>query len=1002
MSENLDAKKYWKSFEILAVKIVKIQIEGILEYGNLEFHEDSVPLTRDHGIDGQLHITLRGNDISITVEAKLRSKGPLGLKEFASSIVNYFINLSDIHFVVTNVEFSDDAQNILKSIQKKREKNCLNYIDGFLIKQSIKKIKYNDCNQEQKEQLEDLISYFSKQNYSHTIPIQYQISEANLKKKFAENTYILPQHISAENEIYNLLKRNNCFLIVEGDKGIGKSYVIKRALASYSENASVISIDLSSDWSCQTLLLEITKELLQLDFSKLLALLSENDKKDLNQQILENANKEDDYLIALKQLLFFDVDEKAHYNYLVRTFFTNILEKTKISIILYLYNCIEISMQVSNFFLNFLPAITDKIKTIVEVDNVPLVQSTEESMSFVRSLRQYSQGEISATIYSMFECKKDEVLEYIKRNLHISSSQDIANYICYRYGCNLMVLTDVLDFINQNGIKTQTEIAKMPLVQYGTFSNHLLEQYCHKLSEKEKKAFNWSSAIIELLDGHLNYELLKELEDKLNIDNISNLLLDTPFFEETDAAIVVKNSTYKKILTDPIPHFEKLKVIQFLLKHKKIWDLSEVQTQYKECCFKLISKKEVDILEIKSLITMLSVQNLTNLKSNFLFLCYQYYDSTDAESKNTLFFLVEYLESITEKLLYCSKENNALLEKANNLCQSQIATMKKTNIDTGDIYELQVKIYFLYYNQQKTLFRFDLAEEFVDKGLLLEQYCHDNELIGKMYWCKGLCLKERGIKPGFLDFMLKGIKKYPDAMYLKICYLSNYASSNFKTDLNKSYKALAVGIQLAQKAQFIDLEVWLSNNQIICNLTKKDFSEACLKQIINIREKADRYELLSDISRAYNNEGVWHFENGNTSEALDCLQHALNIFDESVTDQQKFLFRTNKIVLLWKEKKDIRNDLNILYDWLKDNYRIMESKLNRTSNLRKENNYAAVLSLYKVSCITGQNWFAQKLTEWFKYPAFDSIKNNPINAFEPGKDIIDKGFLVKNEIFILF
>ena len=35
MSENLDAKKYWKSFEILAVKIVKIQIEGILEYDNL-------------------------------------------------------------------------------------------------------------------------------------------------------------------------------------------------------------------------------------------------------------------------------------------------------------------------------------------------------------------------------------------------------------------------------------------------------------------------------------------------------------------------------------------------------------------------------------------------------------------------------------------------------------------------------------------------------------------------------------------------------------------------------------------------------------------------------------------------------------------------------------------------------------------------------------------------------------------------------------------------------
>lgn len=1002
MSENLDAKKYWKSFEILAVKIVKIQIEGILEYNDLEFHENRVPLTRDHGIDGQLHITLEGKNISITVEAKLRSKGPLGIREFASSIVNYFINLSDIHFVVTNVEFSEDAQNILKSIHKRREKNCLNYIDGPLIKQNIKKINYNDCNCDQKKQLKELVSYFSKQDYSRITPIQYQNSEKNIRKTVVENTYILPQHISAEKEIYSLLKRNKCFLIVDGDKGIGKSYVIKRVLESYSENVSVISINLSSDWSGQTLLLEITRELLQLDFLKLLALLSESDKEYLSLQISESANQGNDYLIALKQLLFFDASEKAHYNYLIRTFFTNILEKTNISILLYLHDCNEISIQVSNFFLNFLPAVTDKIKTIIEVDNIPLSQSTEESVNFVRSLRQYSQGGISVTTYSMFECQKDEALEYIKRNLHTSSSQNIANYICYKYGCNLEVLNEVLNFINQNGIKTQTEIAKMPLVEYGTFSKPLLKQYCQKISEKQRKAFIWCSAIIKLLDENLNYDLLIDLENELHIDNISAVLLDTPFFKETEESIAVKNSNYKNILSDNISNYENLKVIKFLLKYKTDWNLPEVQTKYKECCFNLILKNEIDILEIKNLITMLSVQNLTNLKSRFLFLCYQYFDKTEPESKNTLFFLVEYLESITEKLLYCSKENSALLEKANSLCQSQIAATKKADSDISDIYELQVKIYFLYYNQQKTLFRFDLAEEFIDKGLLLEQYCHDDELIGKMYWCKSLCLKEQGMKPGFLDFMMKGIKKYPDAMYLKICYLSNYASSNFKIDLNKSYKALAVGIRLAQKNQFIDLEVWLSNNQIICNLTKKDFSEACLKQIIAIREKADRYELLSDISRAYNNEAIWYFANGNTEEALNCLQHALNIFDESVTDQQKFLFRTNKIVLLWKEKKKVRDDLNILYNWLKDNYQVMESKLNKTSNLKKENNYAAILSLYKVSCITKQNWFAQKLTEWFNYPAFVSIKNNPANAFKTDECLIDRAFLVKNEIFILF
>ena len=163
---------------------------------------------------------------------------------------------------------------------------------------------------------------------------------------------------------------------------------------------------------------------------------------------------------------------------------------------------------------------------------------------------------------------------------------------------------------------------------------------------------------------------------------------------------------------------------------------------------------------------------------------YQYCDKHEPESLNTLVFLVDYLESISEKLLYCNSDIAELLTKANDICHRQIVNINKSD-DIDAVYELQIKIYFFNYNQQKTLFWFDLAEKYIDKALLLESYCKDLELIGKMYWCKGLCLKEKGEKPGFLDFMLKGIHKYPHAMYLKICYLSNYASSNFKGDLNK-------------------------------------------------------------------------------------------------------------------------------------------------------------------------------------------------------------------------
>lgn len=632
---------------------------------------------------------------------------------------------------------------------------------------------------------------------------------------------------------------------------------------------------------------------------------------------------------------------------------------------------------------------------------MPFAQSDEGSQ-FVDSLYQSLPVITTAQIYSMNECSKAEAIEYIKESLQVSNSPYIIDYIYRRYGCNLEVLTEVVDFINQNGLKTQTEIAKMPLIQYGTFSKYLLEQYYHLITESQKRAITWIVVTIELLDTDINYKLLKNLEQKLKIDDsMLEFLFAMPFFEQTDNGIGMKSIHYKKILLSTVPNIKKCDVAEFLLSYKDCWNLSEIQTEYKACCFNLMLGNPMDILEIKGLLTKLSSQNLPMLKSELLLLSYLYCDKHEPESLNTLGFLVDYLESISEKLLYCNGEIAKLLTKADEICHKKIKTIKNSDgIDT--VYGLQIKIYFLYYNQQKTLFRFDLAEKYVDKALLLESYCKDLELIGKMYWCKGLCLKEKGEKPGFLDFMLKGIHKYPHAMYLKISYLANYASSNFKRDLNKAYKALNVGIKLAKEEQFVDLEIWLSNDQILCDLIQKNFSAECFRKIIMIREKADRYALLSDISRTYNNEAVWRYGNNNINEALECLQHALSIFDETVTDQQKFLFRTNKIVLLLKEKQDICNDLSILDDWLEDNYSIIKNKLNRTHNMQKENNYAAILSLYKAACVARQEWFAQKLVDWFGYAAFETIKSNPVNAFTQENSLIDEAFIIKDEIFILF
>lgn len=996
MDKTFNVKDYWRFFEILSVKIVKIQIKETLAYTDLDFFETQVPLTRDHGIDGQLKIVLDGNDILITVEAKLRSKGPLGLKDFASSLVNYLINLSDIHYVVTNVEFSNDAKEVLNGINKQTRKNCLNYIDGPGIQKIISQNEINDILPEHKSQIEALISYINSQKFSTVHPTLLDSDKLSINKKILDSTYILPRNEIIENDLKNLLNKCHTFLLVEGDMGVGKSFVIKRVLDSLRAQFSIIPIDLSSHWSNQTLVVEIMKCILHLDFFQILSLLTCEEKEEIKHEIIDYQNVSEDYLKALKQLLSFETTETLHFNYLIKIFLKNILEKVQSNFILYLFNSSEIAKQTSNFFLNLLPEIADKVKIIIEVDKLPFITDKNKVYkNFVDSIQQYSYKGIPVTTYIMSECKKTEAEQYVKYGLLDEHSDDFVNYICSKYGCNLLVLTDVIDYINSNLITTQVEVNKMPLIQYGRFTESTLKQYIQNLLPSLQKALFWGIVIINEMDGYLNYSLIEKLEDHLKIDNLAYFFIETSLFKENDDKLIIKSKYHQKILLSLVPVYNIHQAFKFLLKNKEDWDIPELQSSYKETCLLLALKKDNAILKIDSFIEILEKQNLKEQKRHLLYLCYQFYAQRKDNRIKELQYLLRYLESILEELKYCDVGKSELIDKADILCRDLI--IKSENNISCNLYELQIRIYFLYYNKQKTKFRFDLAEKYIDKALALETYCDDIELIGKIYWCKGLCLKERGVKPGFLNTMLDGIKKYPHAIYLKICYLSNYASSNFKTDLTKSYKALKAGIRLAEMYNYMDLEVWLSNNVILCNLTEKNFSNSTLEKILKLRQKADRYELLSDISRSYNNEAVWQWKNGNLFKSLQCLEHALNIFDDSVTDQQKFLFRVNKILLLWKTNNKITTELNYNFNWLKQNYMILVNKLNSVSTtLKKENNYAAILSLYRISYLANEFWFCKKLEEWFKYPVFESIKN------EVNTDIIDYGFIVNDEIFILF
>lgn len=66
----------------------------------------------------------------------------------------------------------------------------------------------------------------------------------------------------------------------------------------------------------------------------------------------------------------------------------------------------------------------------------------------------------------------------------------------------------------------------MPLVQYGTFSNYLLEQYYQKISDKQKKAFIWDIDNDKVCISFKNKEINNCLKDYAVDYKKDNILIE--------------------------------------------------------------------------------------------------------------------------------------------------------------------------------------------------------------------------------------------------------------------------------------------------------------------------------------------------------------------------------------------------------------------------------------------------------------------------------------------
>ena len=137
--------KRWREFEY----IVKEILTETLENSNLTIVQNILtPGKKDRGTDVDIVIINNSDDrIALTAEAKLRKGSELVLKDFASSLLYFIFNKSNLHCIVTNAKFSPaclEIYDIVNNRKSIRSNKILKFFDATALESFLRESRIRE------------------------------------------------------------------------------------------------------------------------------------------------------------------------------------------------------------------------------------------------------------------------------------------------------------------------------------------------------------------------------------------------------------------------------------------------------------------------------------------------------------------------------------------------------------------------------------------------------------------------------------------------------------------------------------------------------------------------------------------------------------------------------------------------------------------------------------------------------------------------------------------
>ena len=992
--ENFLPSEHWREFERFALKIVEIKVRNNIVYNDILTWRTQD--TRDQGIDGHVLVTAAGGELHITVEAKLRKGGSLSLKDIASSILNYLVNFSDVHFVVTNIRFTEDAYRILDAINMDT-RFCLNYLDCYVL------CSYMDEHPEL-ETMFPALAQNIRAEAAKTEPLPHKSGKNNCKLPK------VPYPSSRKEALEQLIRYINeavPLIALIGSRGTDKSLLIDLCIRRLCYDTPLLRIDMQYVGSVRAFLLAVLKNLLGLDIFECLSLLSEQEGEEVWQTSNSGGEHNGRVVDTLRKILRIrsSDSEPSIENYLIQEFLHELTSTNHLRRVLFLENLNAVTPEMVTEIMNLLPRIADcNISIVLELSyEIPVGNRTLRYPEWYSCIEQIGAMRIAARSTErviLYEYSEAEAAAVFSELTGQEENGYFVQQAIQKYGRNPGILREIASILTARNITTATELYSIPVpgsAEVFQFSLFAALQDAQALGIKNLQAVRWCLKAADLLHGCISRALAAAIEAHFFAVGTERSIDASRLFQKSDSHFSIRNESAKEILHAATMYWDAQELISFLLANQSLWGLSEVIQECMEADMLFACRDSRALDSADAAVRICKRHREHHLEASLLKKCRDFtrFSATSEKRRQHLQYALHTLEKEHElaltKMEQQEAEGDALMEQ----CLALFQECPSKNTAT-----LLICCYLQQNRLRRSRFHFAQGEAFIDACFQPAKEFGLNGLGVQVYVAKALCVKEQGSVERCFQIFRDGISAYPRDPFLRSCYLANYAATLSKRDIPAAIRCCKAALTAAQQTGDTELCCWLKEDMMVYRLISREHNDDLLQDIQACRKVADMYCFRPDISRTYNIEGVFLAIHREFQRSIQCFRNALLCFDPAIVDQQKFLFRCNLLMLLEPASSESFELFQQLLLWLKQNSSWLLEKLQQRAVLSAESNFAALVSLLaSARRLKNQDAFACILRLFPLAPLVNLRYNRRIHFEEL---LASKFLLAPGKVLILF